>query len=98
MNSHVHYMEPELLEVQLNRFAVGGQFQMITKEAMYRGEIEKCLVLAERRVVIHFKWLCERRFCPGSFWRRRTLQSQWSLLTRPLYFHNLDVEYRWFYL
>lgn|SRR3990167_5024928 len=90
---HLYYSNAKQLEKGFNEF-VGGQFQMKTKDWVFRGQIKECMALSNRRIKIYFDWLCERHFFFDS---SGVLQPRWSLLVAPPGLHHLDVEFRYFY-
>lgn len=90
---HLYYSNAKQLEKGFNEF-VGGQFQMKTKDWVFRGEIKECVALSNKRVKIYFNWLCERHFFFDNF---EILQPKWSLLVAPPGLHHLDFELRFFY-
>ena len=84
---------------RLNKLAEfdGGQFSMETKEGLvFRGEIRDCYAPNDKnkRVLISFNWLSERRFVLDNYWKSRP---KWYLIETPTGSPYLDVRFTTYY-
>ena len=91
---HLYRISQSLLEKGLN-LLIGGQFQMKTREGVFRGEIKECMALSNRRIKISFNWLCVGYV----FFDNSGLPKprKWVLLKDPPGLHHVDLEWRYFY-
>lgn len=94
---HGYFWDKKRLEKRLGKFQ-NGQFLMETKEGlMFRGEIKECVIPAgkNRRVLIAFNWLCERRFILNEWWKP---VPKWVRLESPIGSSHLDVIFSTYYI
>ena len=93
---HGYYWDKEYLKNKLVEFN-GGQFLMETREGLtFRGEIKECVIQSNknRRVLIFFNWLSERRFFLDEWWRPKP---RWVMLEPPHSSSTLDVGFSSYY-
>ncbi len=93
---HGYYWDKEYLKNRLAGFN-GGQFLMETKEGLtFRGEIKECVIPSNknRRVLISFNWLSERRLFLDEWWKPKT---RWVLIEPPRGSSFLDVGFSSYY-
>lgn len=93
---HGYFWDRKYLERKLTEFNK-GQFLMETKEGLiFRGEIKECVIPSKknRRVLISFEWLSERRLFLDAWWKPKP---RWVLLEPPRGVPFLDVGFTSYY-
>lgn len=93
---HGYYWGLPRLDKLLLSFA-GAQFTIETPDRLtMRGEVAKFEIpdMKRRRILVSFKWLCERRIVFDNHWNR---VPRWTLVDIPAMSHQFDLEYTVYY-